>query len=1042
MLAIALRALRSRRSQTGTLLAIAVLVAAAAFAAPLFVFAAVQTAAERDVAAAPAGQRLLAASEDLQTAVGPAELSRRLADLRRYPVLPGFTEIAGYRVPGTATNQRGDRSTNSPMAYRDDLCGHVSVLGTCAGTPGTALVSSRTAAGLGIGVGDRVQVVTAGPDKPVSLAVAGVYRPRDPAEPYWRASGLIAGTATGAAVPGSQSVGAADAVFVPRDTLVGSGAANVTVMLDLVLQPSALRDQTPAQVAGAVLRRYGVLRADGYQADSDIPTLTNHIIDDQQLILVAVPLVAGQLVVLGWYALFLAVTATAAARRPDIGLLKLRGLTGRRVWAVIGGQNAIPVLAAAPVGAVLGWLLARGLGGRIANAGQARQALLIAAGAVAVALLGGILAAALAERATMRAPVADLLRRMPSRRRGWRADLVDLALVVLAVAGVYQVHANAHGQVAGLVVLAPGLFALAAGLVAARLLVPVAARAVGGQLRAGRLRGVLTATYLARRSGLDRVFALVVIAATLAGYAACAWDTERAARSQRAAQQVGADRVLSVLANTRTALLSAVRAADPGGRYAMAVARSQSASGGQQILTVDATRLAAVARWVPAYGLSADQVASALRPAAGPVVVVGASELRLEVRAAALGSDPVFVMANLVGPDGQRRYANFGPVRAGPHAYAATVPACSAAPGCRLSSFQLSKGITTGGAALGPPDPGPQLVIQQLDAGGAVLLPAAQLRDRARWRPTTNPQLTGPILASAPDGLALGPPQTKVTAGQGISGKVYLMDAPAALPLVTAGSVTTGALVGIPQLDPFGTAPVPVQVAGHVTALPRLGGTGALADLEYADRLTDDGGGADDLQVWLAPGAAASLLGRLRAAGLTIVGEQRAADAGAQVDAQGPVVALRFQVVAAVLGLLLAAGSLVLMATVDRGPRTEELTALRGQGVSARDVRAVALSGYALLAGAGALVGALAAVADRLLTGGALPLFGDGWAVLAPPPALRAGALLLALAATVVVFGAASAVAAYELMYAVRRAGAAGAGVRRRASHRRTGAAR
>jgi hypothetical protein len=255
---------------------------------------------------------------------------------------------------------------------------------------------------------------------------------------------------------------------------------------------------------------------------------------------------------------------------------------------------------------------------------------------------------------------------------------------------------------------------------------------------------------------------------------------------------------------------------------------------------------------------------------------------------------------------------------------------------------------------------------------------------------------------------------------------VYVIDAPSALPLVTAGRLGTGDLAGVPQLDPFGTAAVPVQVTGQVAALPLLGRAGALADLEYADRLVDDGGGADDLQVWLAPGAPASLLGRLRDAGLTIVGEQRASDAGAQVDAQGPVVALRFQVIAAVLGLLLAAGSLVLMATVDRGPRTEELTGLRGQGVSARDVRAVALSGYALVAGVGALVGIVAAIADRLLTGGALPLFGDGWAVLAPPPTLRPVALLLALAGTAVVFGAASAVAAHQLLRAVRLAAPAG----------------
>jgi putative ABC transport system permease protein len=1020
LLAIALRALRSRRSQAGTLLAIAVLVAAAAFAAPLFVFAATQTVAQRDVAAAPAGQRLLSASKALEGAGQTTGIADELTRLRGYPALRGFTQVGGYTVVGTAGNARGDKSTNSPMAYREDVCAHVSVLGHCTSAPGTALVSASTAAALGLDVGGQVRVVTAGLKQPLRLTIAGVYRPRDPTEPYWGAGGLIAATGTGAASPGSQSASAADAVFVSADTVSGSGAANATVTLDSVLQPVALRDQTPAQVASAVLAWYDALQADGYKVKTDVTTLTNHIIDDQSLILVAVPAVAGQLVVLGWYALFLAVTATAAARRPDVGLLKLRGLAGRRIWGVIGGQSAIAVLAGAPLGAALGWLLARGLAGGISDPGQAREAVTIAVAAVLLAILGGVLAAALAERSTMRAQVPDLLRRTPARRRGWRADIVDLALVLVAVAGLYQVHANAHGEVAGLVVLAPGLFALAAGLLTARVLVPVAARAVNGQLRAGRLRGVLTATYLARRAGLDRVFALVVIAATLAGYAACAWDTEHSARADRAAQQLGADRVLTVLANTRTALLTAVRTADPSGRYAMAVARSQSASGNQQILALDTTRLAAVGRWLPAYGLPASEVARLLHPTAPAPVAVRAAELTLDIAGSDLGADPVYVVVNVIGPDGQRRYAPFGPVSAGRRGYTATLAGC--ADGCRLASFQVAKGYIAGGAALGPPAPGSRVVLSQLRAGGTVVLSAAQLRDRDRFRATSNPDLAGPVLASATDGLELRPPQTDISGEKGFSGQVYVMDAPDALPLITAGTVVTGGLAGVPRLDPFGTAPVAVRLAGHVAALPQLGNTGALTDLEYADRLTDDGGGADDLQVWLAPDAPAGLLDRLRAAGLAIVGQRSMADVGAQIDAQGPVVALRFQVLAAALGLLLAAGSLVLMATVDRGPRAEELTALRAQGLSASHTRAVAFSGYGLVAGLGALVGAVAAIADRLLTGTALPLFGDAWAVLVPPPTLRPVVSLLAFAGTAALLGAASLLAAYELLYAVRKA--------------------
>jgi hypothetical protein len=149
------------------------------------------------------------------------------------------------------------------------------------------------------------------------------------------------------------------------------------------------------------------------------------------------------------------------------------------------------------------------------------------------------------------------------------------------------------------------------------------------------------------------------------------------------------------------------------------------------------------------------------------------------------------------------------------------------------------------------------------------------------------------------------------------------------------------------------------------------------------------------------------------------VGDERTATVRAGLASQGPAVALRFQLVAALLALLLAAGSLVLVSTVDRGARATELNALRTQGLSAPASRAVVAGGYALLAAAGVLAGALAALLDRRLSGVGLPLFGDGWQVLPAPSLYGFGALSLAVGGTVLVLGLATMFAAHQ----VRRAG-------------------
>jgi hypothetical protein len=248
------------------------------------------------------------------------------------------------------------------------------------------------------------------------------------------------------------------------------------------------------------------------------------------------------------------------------------------------------------------------------------------------------------------------------------------------------------------------------------------------------------------------------------------------------------------------------------------------------------------------------------------------------------------------------------------------------------------------------------------------------------------------------------------------------VDAPDPVPVVLAGALTDAGLAGAPGVDLFGSDLVPVRVAGRLAALPRLGRSGALVDLEYAQLVATGATSGAVPQVWLAPDAPSSIVDGLARAGLRLASTDSIAAGEARYGDSGPAVALRFQLLGAVLAVVLAAASLVLVAAVEREPRGEELAAMRVQGMRRATARATAVGGYAWLAGAAVLTGLLVAPLDRLVTGANLPPFADDWRVLPPPgPGWPSAALLAAAVGVVLLVGAAVAVAGHNLYRALSR---------------------
>ena len=73
-----------------------------------------------------------------------------------------------------------------------------------------------------------------------------------------------------------------------------------------------------------------------------------------------------------------------------------------------------------------------------------------------VAVAGGLVTAALSSRQVFRRPVSELLRRVPPRRAGREAGLVEGVVLVLAVAGVVQLVSDRGGRPSPVALLAPG----------------------------------------------------------------------------------------------------------------------------------------------------------------------------------------------------------------------------------------------------------------------------------------------------------------------------------------------------------------------------------------------------------------------------------------------------------------------------------------------------------------------------------------------------------------------------------------------------------
>jgi putative ABC transport system permease protein len=1018
MFRLVLRAMSARRAQGFAVLVLCALAVGSAAAAPWYVLTATNTATRNEIAQAAPAERIVSVATDAEgNGDAQATMNTFNATVTSMYAIPFGTPIHGLSALMSAQN-----GGSIELAYRDDVCAHVAVVGACPTSLNQVMITATTAAQMNVQPGDTITVGSKAGS--LALTVTGIYHRVDPNGQYWT-SLLFSGTGADVAASGAKFLVTPDqGLFATVATLSQKQISTLSVSTDLpvlgsLLGTAALESRLDAGAAQVKLSTMTVY--------TEATALSKAVAGDRRSIQLGVAAALLELLLLCWFALFLAARYTARDRRADIGLLKLRGSGRVTLMRLSLGQSLVPM-----VGGLIVGIAAAGIAGIFvpALADRTPPALVTSGIAAFTALFGVLLAIGVAEWRTGRSGVNDLLRRVPARRRGVRADIGDLVVVMLAAAAVFQSRVDSSAS--GLVTVAPALVALAVALVAARILVAIGTAVGAAAMRAGRVRTAVGLLQVARRPGIDRVFVLLTVSVALLATSGAALRNSIDVRAERANIDVGAARVLTVHGTTPLNLLSVVRNADPDGRNAMAavvypvadpvVNGSADARLTEPVIAVDASRLAAVTVWPAAdTAMTPAQVATALRPKLPPSIEFTSDSLTVDVTATqtAKKASPYLLISGMDEITGDVFKIGFGPLVNGRQTMTRPVPACGT-DRCRIYAIEITGAPTPYGAwdwnsntnsyeYMGIPGTG--IVFHQLSGSAGVVADGAVLGDVTRWRTLSDTGGMGLGVSYADGQLAMNVTNERPPPGEGRDGSIFTTDGPIPLPGIRAGAPT--AADG--QLELINSATIPIRYVGKLPSLPGIGGSGLMVDLTALQHSVIDARQHEVFQVWLSPSAPASVISKLEAGGLAIAGDTTIVGYRARLAQQGPSAALRFQVVAGTVGLLLAAGALVVVAAAERKPRAAELLALRVQGLSRAAANAIGYGGYAILILLAIGGGILAAVLARLLSANRTPLFVDSWSLIPPGSGLATLPIVLVAGAALLIFGGTGLVAGRSL---------------------------
>ncbi len=1036
-LRLAIRGVLARAGLSASLFAVTAFAVAVGAAGAVYLRAAGESVQADTLRSAPA----YAAGLHVSQLVGDGRELRDLASsvTAVAPALPALRQPTSGLETRTPVRLRSQAYSGSRitayLASRDGLCQHLVLeagrcpLGRALGLPAEVAVSRRVADRLGLRLGSTLGARGFGAGvAPRDLVVAGIYRP-NPGDPYW----FGAHNAYFPPPPIDDRLAPLDAVFLNVADLlplVEGGGLDIRARFDHFLDPDRLRlADAPAAPAG-IARITEALRIRHAEASvlTALPDLLRQAEADREALTVPVVLADLQLAILALLILIVVAAMAAEARAGEVAMAKVRGATTAQAFGLATLELATIAAAALPAGLGLGWLGALLLARRQLEPGIPVVVTRLAVAAALAASLVALAAAVVASLGAVRRGVLEQWRQGRSERSARHGPVLDVALLLVAVAALANLRASGTRQATGgydvLAVLAPGLAVLAAALVVGRSLPAAAGWLVRLTARSPGLAVHVGSRQVARRGGpaLRAVIALAAAFGLVAFAVTVRQDLVRN-RHDRAHTEVGAAQRLLVAVPSPALGPERVAAADPDGGAAMAVLRypgllREAPGTDAVVLGVQPDRYPKVGFWRDDFaGRPLRQLLAPIaQPPVPPVELGMADHLEVAVGAGSLHADgPVSLVALVRGRGNQTARRSLGHLEAGGiRRYRATLDPAGGP--WRLERLWLVRDPGVGGSVL---------ATLRFDSVRAASNGTWRLvdgfDDPARWYSLNDSSYE---------------PDDELAGGQGADGKALVVtiaapsfattlgighaSVPEALPaLVTpaflrAVSADVGRVVRVRGSI---TGDLELLVTGVAELLPGTNGVEAAAFVNVdwllvhaqRDPLARPATG----EVWTvggAPGEAATT--RLAALGVRQEARGTAAEREAAFAQQAPSLALLLLLVGAAAGAALATGGVMLHLYLTGRRRAFELAVLGVFGARRRDLWGPLAVEQGTLVGYGVLCGGLVGLVVGVVALPAIPLFADrprvpppiytpDWSVLGAALALTLLLVMLGLAAVV-----------------------------------------
>ncbi|CAN5250049.1 hypothetical protein BH09ACT1_BH09ACT1_22140 [soil metagenome] len=683
---------------------------------------------------------------------------------------------------------------------------------------------------------------------------------------------------------------------------------------------------------------------------------------------VTLSIVALEALGLAWFAESLVIQRIGRARAGEWGIARLRGLPRHRWLATVFLEPSIALLSGAILGAVASPAAASVAARLILGPGAIVDTFQPAFGAViGLALAGSFVALVAASIRSARLPLAELLRETTEPRQLSRLALIAQTAVVLVTAVViYTLITGGRVRGAQVGLLAPGLIAVFIGIVGLRVAVLLVRRMTQRPPRS--LTGLVVGRQLARAPsvlyGAVVICVGVAVAAFSVQFAVLAVDTQKA----RAEASVGASTVLTVDVPGSVSFVSAVRAADPGGKTAMAVEEVSGGEGSARIIAVDSSRLAAVSSWSPEWsGMSSSRLIRRLAPKTGKSLLVQGSQLALTLADVDDGAknpiNPAVRLKLVLQNSSGWHTVNLGMPEAGTKVR--TIPCVSS---CRVVWF---------GTVDSEIEPQPYRADFTLTAVStdkqpdlsAVLVPD-NWRNRIGSISTASQPASGKVTATS-TGMRISFSDEDGTNIASIASR----DAPEPLPVLAGPEAKFIPFAGLGDaysgtgLDQSSRV---ITLVGRADVLPRLMGNGVLADLTLMSRISNPAGSTAAKEVWLAPGRHPAVLKALRMAGIRITGRESLATVTTTFEREAPTRAAVLGIAIAIVALLLTLLTAIALRIVGARGRQRDWQSLRAAGVSKARLRNMLRTdvfvpaAIAVVLGIGAGILAFVLIAPRL----------------------------------------------------------------------------